>query len=72
MIAHSFRGDVFGPAQRLHGATPQPGQHAAIDGASYIAVGVHSGATHDRDRNQAVRITRPVGLTLNEWKRIVG
>ena len=21
MIAHSFRGDVFGPAQRLHGAT---------------------------------------------------
>ena len=21
MIAHSFQGDVFGPAQRLHGAT---------------------------------------------------
>ena len=21
MIAHSFKGDVFGPAQRLHGAT---------------------------------------------------
>jgi len=21
MIAHSFRGDIFGPAQRLHGAT---------------------------------------------------
>ena len=21
MIAHSFRGEVFGPAQRLHGAT---------------------------------------------------
>ena len=21
MIAHSLRGDVFGPAQRLHGAT---------------------------------------------------
>jgi 6-pyruvoyl-tetrahydropterin synthase len=21
MVAHSFRGDVFGPAQRLHGAT---------------------------------------------------
>jgi hypothetical protein len=21
MIAHSFRGDVFGPARRLHGAT---------------------------------------------------
>ncbi len=21
MIAHSFRGDVFGPAQRVHGAT---------------------------------------------------
>ena len=21
MIAHSFEGDVFGPAQRLHGAT---------------------------------------------------
>src|SRR3954469_16063296 len=21
MIAHSFRGDLFGPAQRLHGAT---------------------------------------------------
>src|SRR6185436_18255687 len=21
MIAHSFRGDVFGPAQKLHGAT---------------------------------------------------
>ena len=21
MIAHSFRGEIFGPAQRLHGAT---------------------------------------------------
>lgn len=21
MVAHSFRGEVFGPAQRLHGAT---------------------------------------------------
>ena len=35
MIAHSFRGEVFGPAQRLHGATyvvdatfrrPRPGR----------------------------------------------
>src|SRR3954465_12320682 len=25
MIAHSFRGEVFGPAQRLHGAPALPG-----------------------------------------------
>jgi 6-pyruvoyl-tetrahydropterin synthase len=35
MIAHSFRGDVFGPAQRLHGATYVV--DAAFQGASLDA-----------------------------------
>src|SRR4051794_32551025 len=36
MIAHSFRGEVFGPAQRLHGAT-------------YVVDATFSGAELDGD-----------------------
>ncbi len=38
MIAHSFRGEVFGPAQRLHGATYVV--DAAFRGASLDADGI--------------------------------
>ena len=39
MIAHSFRGDVFGPAQRLHGATyvvDATFRRAALDGDNLV------------------------------------
>src|SRR5262245_62217521 len=39
MIAHSFRGDVFGPAQRLHGATfvvDATFRRAALDGDGIV------------------------------------
>ena len=39
MIAHSFRGDVFGPAQRLHGATyvvDATFRRATIDGDGIV------------------------------------
>jgi 6-pyruvoyl-tetrahydropterin synthase len=39
MIAHSFRGDVFGPAQRLHGATyvvDATFRRAALDGDNIV------------------------------------
>jgi 6-pyruvoyl-tetrahydropterin synthase len=39
MIAHSFEGDVFGPAQRLHGATyivDATFRRAALDGDNIV------------------------------------
>jgi 6-pyruvoyl-tetrahydropterin synthase len=39
MVAHSFRGDVFGPAQRLHGATyvvDATFRRAALDGDGIV------------------------------------
>jgi 6-pyruvoyl-tetrahydropterin synthase len=39
MIAHSFRGDTFGPAQRLHGATyvvDAEFRRAALDGDGVV------------------------------------
>ena len=39
MIAHSFRGEVFGPAQRLHGATyvvDATFRRAALDGDNIV------------------------------------
>ena len=39
MIAHSFRGDVFGPAQRLHGATyvvDATFRRSALDGDNLV------------------------------------
>ncbi|MGW8727625.1 6-pyruvoyl trahydropterin synthase family protein [Streptomyces sp. NPDC055808] len=39
MIAHSFRGEVFGPAQRLHGATylvDATFQRAELDGDNLV------------------------------------
>jgi 6-pyruvoyl-tetrahydropterin synthase len=39
MIAHSFRGEVFGPAQRLHGATyvvDATFRRAALDGDGIV------------------------------------
>ena len=48
MIAHSFRGDVFGPAQRLHGAT-------------YVVDATFRGSTLDAD-NIVVDIGRATEL----------
>ena len=39
MVAHSFRGEVFGPAQRLHGATyvvDATFRRAALDGDNIV------------------------------------
>ena len=49
MIAHSFTGAVFGPAQRLHGAT----RNTAISGANEVEgfvrrLGFHEDMDHRR------------------------
>ena len=51
MIAHSFRGEVFGPAQRLHGATyivDVEFRRADLDGDGIVVdIGRASAALHD-------------------------
>ena len=51
MIAHSFRGEVFGPAQRLHGATyivDVEFRRAGLDGDGIVVdIGRASAALHD-------------------------
>jgi 6-pyruvoyl-tetrahydropterin synthase len=51
MIAHSFRGEVFGPAQRLHGATfvvdaTFSGPELDVDGI-VVDIGRATGELHD-------------------------
>jgi 6-pyruvoyl-tetrahydropterin synthase len=50
MIAHSFRGEVFGPAQRLHGATyvvDATFRRAALDADNIVVdIGAASDALH--------------------------
>ena len=50
MIAHSFRGEVFGPAQRLHGATyivDATFRRAALDADNLVVdIGAASEALH--------------------------
>ena len=50
MIAHSFRGDVFGPAQRLHGATyvvDATFRRSALDADNIVVdIGAASEALH--------------------------
>jgi 6-pyruvoyl-tetrahydropterin synthase len=51
MIAHSFRGEVFGPAQRLHGATyvvDATFRRAALDADGLVVdIGRAAAALHD-------------------------
>jgi 6-pyruvoyl-tetrahydropterin synthase len=51
MVAHSLRGDVFGPAQRLHGATylvDATFTRAELDGDDIVLdIGLATGALHD-------------------------
>lgn len=47
MIAHSFRGDLFGPAQRLHGAT------FVVDAAFFRSELTSDGVVVDIGRAQA-------------------
>lgn len=51
MIAHSFRGAVFGPAQRLHGATylvDATFQRAELDGDNLVVdIGLAAAGLHD-------------------------
>ena len=51
MIAHSFRGEVFGPAQRLHGATyvvDATFQRAALDADNIVVdIGRAAAELHD-------------------------
>jgi 6-pyruvoyl-tetrahydropterin synthase len=51
MIAHSFTGEVFGPAQRLHGATyvvDATFRRAALDGDGLVVdIGAAAGLLHD-------------------------
>jgi 6-pyruvoyl-tetrahydropterin synthase len=51
MIAHSFRGEVFGPAQRLHGATyvvDATFRRAALDADGLVVdIGLAAAALHD-------------------------
>jgi 6-pyruvoyl-tetrahydropterin synthase len=51
MIAHSFRGDVFGPAQRLHGATyvvDATFRRESLDSDNIVVdIGAASEALHD-------------------------
>jgi 6-pyruvoyl-tetrahydropterin synthase len=51
MIAHSFRGDVFGPAQKLHGATyvvDATFRRAALDADNIVVdIGRASEQLHD-------------------------
>ncbi len=50
MIAHSFRGEVFGPAQRLHGATfvvDATFRRAELDADGVVVdIGLAAGALH--------------------------
>ena len=59
MIAHSFRGDVFGPAQRLHGATyivDATFRRAALD-ADNIVVDIGRAAKELGDRRRRAQPT---------------
>jgi 6-pyruvoyl-tetrahydropterin synthase len=51
MIAHSFRGEVFGPAQRLHGATfvvDATFRRAALDADDIVLdIGAAAAALHE-------------------------
>ena len=51
MIAHSFRGDVFGPAQRLHGATyvvDATFRRESLDSDNIVVdIGAASGQLHE-------------------------
>jgi 6-pyruvoyltetrahydropterin/6-carboxytetrahydropterin synthase len=51
MIAHSFRGEVFGPAQKLHGATyvvdVEFRSTALDDDGIVIDIGLATNAVHD-------------------------
>src|SRR3569623_2082700 len=51
MVAHSFRGDVFGPAQRLHGATfvvDATFRRAELDADNIVVdIGLASAELHD-------------------------
>ena len=50
MIAHSFRGDVFGPAQKLHGATyvvdVEFRSTALDDNGIVVDIGLATGTVH--------------------------
>jgi 6-pyruvoyltetrahydropterin/6-carboxytetrahydropterin synthase len=56
MVAHSFRGEIFGPAQRLHGATfvvDLELRRAALDADGLIAdIGALTQEHHDRISGQ--------------------
>jgi 6-pyruvoyl-tetrahydropterin synthase len=51
MVAHSFNGEVFGPAQRLHGATfvvDATFQRAELDADNIVVdIGLATGVLHD-------------------------
>jgi len=47
MIAHSFKGDLFGPAQRLHGATYVVDMRIFAETLDANGVVVDIGAAHD-------------------------
>ena len=56
MIAHSFRGEVFGPAQRLHGATyvvDATFRRQALD-SDNLVVDIGRAAERQRDLRVAV------------------
>ncbi len=59
MIAHSFRGEVFGPAQQLHGATYVVDlelRRAELDADGVV---VDIGRAADRPARSACRIQLP-------------
>jgi 6-pyruvoyl-tetrahydropterin synthase len=47
MIAHSFRGEVFGPAQALHGATFVVDAAFLADGLSHDGIVIDIGRAHE-------------------------
>jgi 6-pyruvoyltetrahydropterin/6-carboxytetrahydropterin synthase len=51
MIAHSFRGEVFGPAQRLHGATfvvdAEFRRHGLDENGIVVDIGLATTALHE-------------------------
>src|SRR3954453_10577861 len=60
MIAHSFRGEVFGPAQQLHGATfvvdatffrPERDEDNIVVDIGAAAERLHAGLSHTNYRN---------------------
>ncbi len=81
MIAHSFRGDVFGPAQRLHGATyvvDATFRRATLDadgivvdiGRAAEALRAVMGELHYRNLDDDVELAR-VNTTAEALARVV-